>query len=75
MHWISGIDSARMREIHLDRIGSLDLTLTALQILVDQMKIFDLQSPDRNRHPAILVAMIMNRTRLPYFPADCHQFV
>ena len=45
------------------------------QILMNQMKILHLQAPDGNRHPAILVAMIVHRTRLPDLPANGHQFV
>src|ERR1039457_6412605 len=39
------------------------------------MIVLDLQAPNGNRHPAILVAMIVHRTRLPNLPTNGHQLV
>ena len=39
------------------------------------MKVFHLKYAERNRHPAVLVAMIVHGTRLTNFPTDRHQFV
>ena len=60
MHRIGGIHGARLGDIHLDNVGGLEPAGSTFQILVHEMKVLYLQAPDRNRHPAILVAMIVH---------------
>lgn len=75
MNGIGGIDCAGLRDIHLDGVGGLKAATALLQILVNQMKIFHLQAPDGDGHPAVLIAMIMHRAGLADLPANGHQFV
>src|SRR5450631_1642255 len=75
MHGIGGIYGARIGNIHLDRVSRLQAAGSPLQILMNKMEVFHLHASDGNRHPAILVAMIVHRTRLPNLPANGHQFV
>ena len=75
MNGIGRIDGARLRDVHLDRVGGFELGAPALQVLVNEMEIFHVQAADGDGHPAILVAMIMYGTSLPDFPANGHQFV
>src|SRR5215469_11446625 len=42
---------------------------------MNKMKILHLQAAQRDRHPAVLIAMIVDRTGLAYFPADGHQLI
>ena len=60
MHGIGGIDGAGMSDIHLDGVGGFEAATAPLQILMNQMKVLHLQAPDGDRHPAILVAMIVH---------------
>src|SRR5579864_2035131 len=75
MYRVCRVHRARIREIHLNGFGRLQPALTALQILLHEMKILHLQTAKGDSHPAILVAMIVYRTGLADFPADGHQLV
>ena len=75
MHRIGGIDRAGMSWIHFDSVGRSELGLSVIEVLRNQVKIFDQKAADWNLHPAILIAMIMDRADLANFPADCDQFV
>lgn len=75
MHGIGWVDRTGVRQIHLDGIERFEPAASSLQILVDEVKVFDQEARDGNRHPAILIAMIVHGTGLPGFPADGHQFV
>jgi hypothetical protein len=60
MHRIGRIDSAGMRDVHLNRVQRLKPANAALQILMHEVEILDLQSAHRHRHPAILVAVVVH---------------
>jgi len=75
MHGIGRVNRAWMRNVHLDGIERSKPAGSAREILMNQMKILHLQAPQRNRHPAVLVPMIVHRTGLANFPADRHQLV
>jgi hypothetical protein len=45
------------------------------QILINKMEILYLEPAKWDRHPAVLIAMIMNGTGLTDLPANSHQFV
>jgi hypothetical protein len=75
MNGIGWVDGAGMRDIHLDRVGGFEPAGSTIQVLMNEMKIFHVQTADGNGHPAILVAMIVHRTGLADLPANGHQFV
>jgi hypothetical protein len=75
MHWIVGINRARVGGIHFNGIGGTEFTLALINVLRDQMKIFYQQPADGHQHPAVLVAMIVYRTGLPDFPANRDELV
>jgi hypothetical protein len=75
MHRLQWINRARMRRIHLDSFRGFELADAFVQILRDDPVILNQESPDRRRHPAILVAMIVDRTHLTDFPADRDQLI
>jgi hypothetical protein len=45
------------------------------QILINKMEIFNLEPSQRDSHPTVLVAMIMNGAGLTDLPANGHQFI
>jgi hypothetical protein len=57
---VSGIYGAGMRWIHFDGVGGSELTSPVIDVLRDEMKIFDHEAADGDCHPAILVAMIVH---------------
>ena len=75
VHRISRIDRTWMGDIHLDNVERFEAALPGAEILMHEMKILHVQAAERHRHPAILIAMIVYRARLTYFPTDCHQFI
>src|SRR4029077_15093438 len=75
MYRLQRIDSARMPGIHLHSISGFQFATAFFDLLKNDAVVFDEQSADRNSHPAVLVAMIMDGTGLTHFPTDCNQFV
>src|SRR6266496_3633733 len=75
MNGIRGIDSAGMRDVHFNRVERLQPASANRQVLPYEMEVFYVETADGNRHPAILIAMVVHRTRMSHFPADGHQFV
>ena len=57
---ISWIYGAGMSRIHFDSVGGRELTLPVIDILRDEVEIFDQQAADGDGHPAILVAMVVH---------------
>src|SRR5580698_7050923 len=75
MHRIGRIDGARLRNIHLHGIGWFEAAAASLDVLVDEMKIFHLQTSNGHGHPAVLVPMVVNGTSLTHFPTNSQQFI
>jgi len=75
VYGIPRIDRTRMQDIHFDCIERLQPTTPASKVLVNEMKIFHLQTANRNCHPAVLIAMVVHGTRLTDLPANGHQFI
>src|SRR5579871_1266839 len=73
VHRVIRIDGARFANIHLHGVLGLELADSRLEILTYEMEVLHLQTAHGHRHPAILIAMVVHRTRLPNFPADRHQ--
>ena len=48
VHWISRIDGARMRGVHLDGVRGNQLRFAVIEVLSDKMKILYQQSPNRH---------------------------
>jgi hypothetical protein len=69
------IDGARMRRIHLDGFGGLNGAFAGRDVLMNDVKIFDEQTADRDGHPAILVAMVVDGAGLANLPADGEQLI
>ena len=69
------VDGAGVRGVHLDRVGGLDGGFALGDILLHDVKIFDQQTAERDGHPAVLVAVIVDGTGLADFPADGYQLV
>jgi len=72
---ITGVDSAGMRDVHLHGIQRLQPACSGINVLAYEMEILHLKAPNRNRHPAILVTMVMDRAGLTDLPANRHQFI
>ena len=51
------------------------LQVPCVEVLRNRAVVLDPQAPDRDRHPAILLAVVVHRTRLADLPADGNQFV
>src|SRR5580692_1707079 len=75
MDRIAGIDRAGMSDIHFYCIQRLEARTALCNVLMHEVKVLDLQAAYGDSHPAILIAMIVDRTHLPDLPADGHQFV
>ena len=75
VNWLERIDGAGMSQIHLDGFGGFDMAFAGCNILMHDMKVFNEQAADGDGHPAILVAVVVDRTGLADFPADGNQFV
>ena len=63
-----------MRRIHFVRVGGSEVTSVFRGVVLLDAEILYFQAADRGRHPAILVAMIVNAAELADFPADGHTF-
>ena len=68
------LDDARMRGIHLVGIGGNELAGAVRSIACIHMKILNAETANGSRHPAILVAMIVDAAELADFPADGEHF-
>jgi len=66
------IHGAGLSWIHLNRVGGLELAGPLFQALRNDAIILDQQFSDGDRHPAILVAMIVYGAGLADFPANCY---
>ena len=75
VHWLNRIDGAGLARVHLHCVSGFDLASALLEILRNGAVILDAQSSDRDSHPAILFAMIVDGTDLSDLPADGYQFV
>ena len=75
VHRLERIDCARMCGVHLKRVRRFQFASALLDLLKHNPVILDKQASDGNRHPAILIAMIVNRADLADFPADGDQLV
>ena len=75
MHGLERIHGTGLSWVHLHRVSGDELTGSFLQALGDNAIILNQEFADRDRHPAILVAMIVYGTGLADFPADCYKFV
>src|ERR1700749_3021626 len=74
MYRIGWVHRTGMGEVYLQGVERVQLAAPARQILMNKVEVFFLQPAEWDRHPAVLVAMVVNRTGLTYFPADGHQF-
>jgi hypothetical protein len=63
-----------MRRIHFVRVGGSEVTSVFRGVVLLDAEILYFQAADRSRHPAILVAMIVDAAELADFPADGHTF-
>src|SRR5687767_4059445 len=69
-----GIDPGRHVAVDIKRMGRLQPAVSGLLILLDNSKVLHPQPADRNRHPAVLIVMIVDARDLPYLPTDGDQF-
>lgn len=74
VHRLLALHGSGMIVIHGVRRAGADAAGAGNGILALDVKILDKQSADRNGHPAILPAMIVNAADLANFPADGHNF-
>src|SRR5215471_9218310 len=77
VHRFERIDVGRVRRVHFVNISRNQFAGAAVVaggVAILHTKILHLQSPDRRRHPAILVAMVVDAAGLADFPADGHAF-
>ncbi len=75
MYGICGVHCTGMGEVHLHGVERLQLAAPGRQILMNKVEVFYVKPAEWNRHPAVLVAMIMNGTGLAYLPANGHQLI
>src|SRR5579872_5876681 len=61
MHGFLRIDSAGMHLVHFYSVGCFKVTGSGVESLRNQTIVFDQQSADGHRHPAILIAVVMHR--------------
>ncbi len=61
-----------MRGVHFVDFGRNDFTGAAARVFFIDAEILDFQTADGGRHPAVLIAMIVDATVLADFPADGH---
>ena len=75
MDGLERINGAGMRGIHLDGVSGFDRAFAEGKVLINHMKVFDQQTPERDSHPTVLVAMVVHGTGLADLPADGEQFI
>ena len=75
MHGVGGIDGAGIGRVHLFDIFRLEIADAGGQILMDGVKIFNLQAAYGDGHPAVLVAVVMHGAGLADLPADGEQLI
>src|SRR5579862_4754251 len=75
VHGFDGIDRTGMSGVHLDGIRRLQIASAFLELLGYDAIVFDQQSAHRDSHPAVLVAVVVDRAALANFPTDRNQFV
>ena len=75
MYGISWVDRTRMCNVHLHGVERCKLAVTGEEILMYKVEVFDLEPAKWDRHPAVLVAMVVNGANLTHFPANGHQFI
>lgn len=75
MYGICGVHRTGLGDVHLHSVERLQLAATGRQILLNKVKVFYVKPAEWNRHPAVLVAMIMNGTGLAHLPANGHQLI
>src|SRR5690349_12212926 len=67
------IDCGGMFRVHFYDVGGFDFALAPFIVLPENAVILNEELADRRGHPAVLIAMIVNRTHLTYFPTDRDQ--
>lgn len=75
MYGICGVHCTGMSDVHLHGVERLQLAAPGRQILMNKVEVFYVKPAEWNRHPAVLVAMIMNGTGLACLPTNGHQFI
>src|SRR6266851_9680959 len=68
------IDVSGMRRIHFVNVGGGEVARVLRGVVLLDAEVLHFQAADRSRHPAILVAMIVDAAELADFPADGHTF-
>src|SRR5271169_24317 len=75
VHRLQRVDGTGMLAVHLHRVGLFQAAGTLLQVLFEHAIVLHHEPPNRSRHPAILLAMIVDGANLPNVPADGDQLV
>ena len=69
------IDGTGLGWIHFDGVGGFEVAGAGIQILRDDTKVLDPKPSHWNRHPAVLLAVVVHGTGLSHFPTDGNQFI
>ena len=69
MNWFHGLNKRRMRPIQIVG-GNFAVAGCGIELL--HSVVVNLQPADRSRHPAVLIAMVMDAAGLADFPAQRH---
>ena len=72
MDRLEGIDIGGMSGVHFVDVRGDDFAFATRSIFFLYAEVLDLQPADGSRHPAVLIAMIVNAAGLADFPADGH---
>ena len=75
VHGFERVHGAGMGWIHFHGVGGLELAFTLVDALMEHSVVFYQKASYRYCHPAVLVAMVVDGTHLPDFPADGYEFV
>src|SRR5271165_177810 len=74
MYWLVGRNHGGMSRVHVVRIRGDEFARTVRGVAILDAEILHAQPPNRSRHPAVLVAVIVNPAHLTYIPADRQHF-
>src|SRR6185312_2099317 len=75
MHRVFWIDRNGIFQTHFQNVSGFDVTSSGFVVLPLDAVILDHELADRSGHPAILIAVIVDRTGLSYLPAYGNQFI
>src|SRR5579871_1913345 len=75
MYRFKRIDRTGMGAVHFHRVSYFQLAFPAFEILVHNVEILYQKPAGGNRHPAVLIAMVVDRTDMSDLPANRQQFV